>query len=88
MANFDQANQRREAVKGANNLLDLIRNLYESGRQIQALLALYQAGSDPTFNAAINALYTTAERAELAAMLAQVNTLVTDWQTNHAGAVQ
>jgi hypothetical protein len=87
MANFDTSQARRESVKQANNLLDLIRSLYQSGKQIQVLLALYQANTDPAFNAAINALYTSSERAELAVMLGQVNQLVTDWTNNHAGAV-
>jgi len=87
MANFDSANTRRESVRNANNLLDLIRDVYQSGKQIQTLLALYQANSDPTFTAAVNALYSGPERAELAVMLGQINTLVTDWTNNHAGAV-
>lgn len=87
MANFDTAITKREAVKQANNLLDLVQHMYQSGKQIQTLMALYQATTDPAFNAAINALFTSGERAELAVMLGQVNSLVTDWTTNHAGAV-
>jgi hypothetical protein len=87
MANFDTANTKRESIKQANNLLDHVRSLYASGVQIQTLLALYQAGTDPAFNAAINAIYTAPERQELAVMLAQINSLVTDWTANHAGAV-
>ena len=87
MANFDTANARHESLKQANNLLDHIRNLYASGTQIQASLALYQAGTDPAFNAAINAIYNAAERTELGVMLGQVNTLINDWTVNHAAAV-
>lgn len=87
MANFDSANAKHETVRNANNLLDHVRNLYAAGKEIQTLMALYQANSDPAFTAAINALYTTAERQELGVMLGQVNTLVNDWTANHAGAV-
>jgi hypothetical protein len=86
LANFDTSQAKRESVKQANNLLDLIRSVYANGKQIQTLLALYQAGSDPAFNAAINALYTAGERTELNAMLTQVNTLVNDWAANHITA--
>ena len=87
MANFDTSNARRESVRQANNLLDYIRSHYASGKQIQYLLALYQANTDPVFTASVNVLYTASERSELAVMLGQVNTLVGDWTTNHAGAV-
>ncbi len=49
MANFDSSTAKRESVKQANNLLDLIRDVYASGKQIQTLLALYQANTDPAF---------------------------------------
>lgn len=87
MANFDTSATRRESVKQANNLLDLVLHVYQSGKQVQTLLALFQAGTDPTFNAAVSALYSAAERQELATMLAQINTLITDWETNHRNAI-
>lgn len=88
MANFDNSATKRESVHAANNLLSNIRNMYLIGKDIQALLNRYQAGTDPVFNAAVNALYTASERTELGAMLAQVNALVSDFETNHAGAIQ
>ncbi len=50
-------------------------------------MALYQAGSDPTFNGAINALFTRSERQEIAAMQGQIDQLITDWELNHRGAI-
>lgn len=41
------------------------------------------AGTDPTLNAAFNALFTAAERTELAAMIAQLQTLKADWEVTH-----
>jgi hypothetical protein len=89
MANFDGAITRPKiaSVQQATNLLDLIGQVYHAGKQIQTLLALYQANTDPAFTGAINALYTASERTELGVMLAQINTLVADWAVNHAGAV-
>lgn len=87
MANFDQSQAKRNSVRDANNLLDLIRNTYQSAKAMQTLLARYQAGTDSTFNAAVNALYTPAERQELGAMLNQAAALVTDWETSHPAAI-
>jgi hypothetical protein len=88
MSNFDAASAaKQESVKQANNLLDHIRHLYASGKSIQAQLALYQAGTDTAFNAAVNALFTAGERTELSAMLSQVNTLVSSWETSHRAAI-
>ena len=87
MANFDTSATRRESVKSANNLLPHIQHIYQSCKSAQTLLALYQAGTDATFNAAVNALFTSAERTELGQMLADINTLVTAWEANHGSAI-
>jgi hypothetical protein len=87
MANFDAATQKQTAVLSAIGLLPALQSMYASGKQAQALLALYQSGTDPAFNAAVNALYTASERTELGVMLGHVNTLITTWTNNHAGAV-
>lgn len=87
MANFDTADDRHNAVHMANSLLPQVRGLYVQAKQVQAALALYQAGSTPAFNAAVNALFSASERTELGQMLSQINALVTDWETNHIGAI-
>jgi hypothetical protein len=87
VANFDTHQEKANAARKAFNVLALVRSVYESGKQVQLALALYQAGTDPVFNAAVNALFTSAERTELGQMLAQINALVTDWETNHRGAL-
>lgn len=85
MANFDNTNQAKlSSVQNASQFLDRVKALYIHAREMQTLLALYQSNSDPVFNAAINAMFTASERNELAAMLTQVNALVTDWDANHA----
>jgi hypothetical protein len=87
MANFDTHQDKANAVRRAMNVLAQVRSVYESGKLVQQALALYQAGTDPAFNAAINALFSSAERAELGVMLNQINTLITDWEANHMGAI-
>lgn len=87
MANFDTFAAKSDGARRAFNMLALIRNIYESGKQVQQGLALYQAGTDPAFNASVNALFTAGERTELNAMAQQINALVTDWEASHAGAL-
>jgi hypothetical protein len=83
MANFDTAAATLQSVSQATGLLGGIRALYSQAKQMQTLLALYSAGTDAKFTTAVNTIYIAAERAELSAMLTQVNALVTDWETNH-----
>lgn len=87
MANFDGAAAKLQSARDATNLLQLLRATYTTAKQVQSALALYQAGTDPVFVAAINALFTSAERSELGAMGAQLATLVSDWEASHAGAI-
>lgn len=87
MANFDGATAKEQSVRDANNLLAHIRGLYASCKSAQALMTRYQGGADPVFNGAVNSLFNASERAELVAMLGPINSLVTDWEANHAGAI-
>lgn len=87
MANFDSALAKQLTIRNAIGLLPALQSVYASGKQAQALLALYQANTDPAFTAAINALYTASEKTELGVMLAQINALVTDWELSHRGAI-
>lgn len=88
MTNFDGSMTKRNAVQRANNVLANVQAVYQSMLIVQASMALYTAGTDTVFNAAVNALFSTGERTELGQMLAGINTLVTDWETNHMGALQ
>ena len=88
MADFDTASTKAASIKKAANILPNIQAAYESLKVVQSLLALYVAGTDATFNAVVNSLFTSAERAKLAAMGTGANTLVTDWETNYPQALQ
>ena len=51
--------------------------------ELQTMLATYQAGTDPALNAALNAVYTAAERTEIGTMIAELNTLKAAWEAAH-----
>ena len=87
MANFDTSTQKLQSAKDATNVLQLFRALYSQAKLIQDALTRYQAGTDATFNAAMNALFTASERSELNTMAQQIDALVTDWEANHGGAL-
>lgn len=88
MANFDNSSIQHQSVHKANNVLANVQAVYSAAKIVQTLLALYQAGTDTTYNAAVNALFSQSERSELGAMLTSINSLVSDWETNHSGALQ
>ena len=80
---FDTAQTKIRAVSRAGNVLGLLRTVYAHANELTQALTTYQAGTDPTLNAAFNALFTPAERIELAAMIAQLQALKADWEANH-----
>ena len=84
---FETSETKIRAVARAGNVLGKLRTVYLYGKEVQAALALYQAGTDPVFNAAVDAVFTSAERAELGVMLGEINTLVSAWEANHAAAL-
>ena len=81
---FETAQTKIRAVGRAGNVLGLLRTIYAHMDELQAMLATYQAGTDPALNAALNAVYSAAERQELATMIGQLATLTADWEANHA----
>lgn len=87
MANFDTSAARRESVRNAVNVLDLLMAVYQAGKQAQLTMATYQANTDPILTSAINNFFTASERTELGTMLTQVNNLVSDWEASHRGAL-
>lgn len=84
---FENVATKQASVQRALNLLHQMRQLYAIGVNVQSILTDYQAGTNSTLNAAINAQFTAAERAELAVMLTQISALVTDWGANHSAAL-
>ncbi len=80
---FETTQAKVAAVVGAGNAHGLVRTIYAHMAALSTILATYQAGTDPALNAALNAVYSSAERAELAAMIGQLNTLKADWEGAH-----
>ena len=80
---FETTQAKVAAVVGAGNAHGLVRTIYAHMAALSTMLAAYQAGTDPALNAAINAVYTAGERTEIAAMIAELNTLKTAWEVTH-----
>ena len=80
---FENAQTKIRAVGRAGNVLGLLRTIYAHMDELQAMLATYQAGTDPALNAALNAVYSAAERTEIGAMIAELNTLKAAWEVSH-----
>ena len=87
MAFDDTTKSTIYSVALALGVWDEIRSVYQRAKSAQARLQLYQAGTDLKLNAAINTIFTSAERTELGQMLAQINSLVTNWETNHPDVI-
>jgi ABC-type transport system substrate-binding protein len=87
MGNFDQAAARLQSFYDAQNVPRMYRGIYDQSKVLITFMTRYQVANDPPFNAAIDALFTSAERNELGAMLAAVQALINDWETNHPAAV-
>lgn len=87
MANFDTYQTKQLALQRAALYLHYARQIYVAGKAMQQLKADYTAGTDTALVAATNALFTGAERTELSQMGTALDTLISDWETNHAGAL-
>lgn len=75
------------AFYDAAAFLDDIQIMYRQAKKARAKLALYQAGSNPQFNAAINAIIPPADRARIGTMLVQLDALVTEWEATYSDIV-
>jgi hypothetical protein len=83
MADFSSVTSIRDAILGANQIVNTFQVIYAQCLAVQSILARYQ--SDPAFKAEADHLFTPAQIAELGQMIAQVNALQSDWATNHKG---
>jgi hypothetical protein len=87
MADFATAAAKLQSVNEAANVLNSTRSAYGQAKAFVALIDRYTSGSDAAFNAAINALFTAAQRSELAAMAEDLRPIVVNWEANHASAL-
>ncbi len=81
---FDSSTRAKiTSVTEAAIVVQTVQETYRQAKAAQSMLQRYTAATDPNFNAAVNAMLSSAERTELGQMLAQINALVTDWEANH-----
>ena len=82
---FATAQQRIDAVGQVGNILGKLRTIHQFAVELRDARALYLAGTDPTFNAAFDAVFNVAgDRSELASVIASLTALaVTDWEGQH-----
>lgn len=85
---FTTAMDRIRAAEQAGEVLGALRTIHRMALRLQAALTLYQGGTDTTFNATFNALFTPADRTAIAEMIGELSALtITDWEANHADAL-
>lgn len=84
MANFTTVRNTINSQEEAAALLARLQAIYNQAQFAQSTINKYNAATDPTFNAAVNSIFTAGERSQLATMLTNLNTLVGAWTTNHA----
>lgn len=87
MADFTNFDAKLVSIQSAANLLPLLRGVYQQAKIVQTFLDKYVANNDPIFTAAVNALYTAAQRNEMASMSGDF-AAVLNWPTTHASALQ
>lgn len=84
MANYTVIRQKMSSYGKAAGLLPQLQQIYQQSAQVSAAIALFQAGTDPDFNAALGVIFTAEERAQLVQMLTHVNNLHAAWTANHS----
>lgn len=72
-----------QSFYSAANFLDTLRTTYQQAKAAQAKIALYQSGTDPQFNAAVNAIIPAADRARIAQMRVQIDALIVSWESDY-----
>lgn len=82
MPNYTLINERESSVLRAKSVQSLIKSAYEQAKATQGVIQLYLSGTDAEFNASIDEIFISSERTTLNAMLTNLNTLVTAWETD------
>ena len=87
MADFTNHEQKEASVAEALAIRNAIRSWYAAGKAIKRYIDRYAAGADTTYNSAVNALYTAAQRTELSAVATKAQANTADLEANHASLV-
>ncbi len=83
MPNFNPTQTKLNSIHKASALLEQLRTIYRQSKIAQASLLLYQAGTDPLFNATVDEIFAPSERTELNQMFTHLDALETNWTANH-----
>ena len=81
MADFSNIEQMMRDLQGSLGILNLLRDVYSTCTRVEELLARYQ--TDPVFTIQVDHVYSLDQLAELAVMVGDVQTLRSNWLTNH-----
>lgn len=87
MADFSTFRTRKTAFERGSGLVDRILAAYSAAAGVRDELAAYQAGTDAELVAAINAVFTAAQRQELGQVAQALATFAADMEANHSGLV-
>lgn len=87
MADFSNIDAKEESVNKATSVRNGVKTLYSQGKNVRTLMDLYTANTDPVFNAAINAIYSAAQRSELNVVRGKIDAFLDDLETNHASLI-
>lgn len=84
MANYTQVRSDIDSMSKAAQILPFLQDIYARAQRAQGAINLYTGGTDTTFNEAVEDIFDAGERTELNQMIGDLNTLVTEWNTNHS----
>jgi len=85
---FDATTKAKiESVRSASRMIQILASVYLQAKSAQALVQLYVGNTDPVFRAVVDQMFTAGEKAELQAMLTDLNSLVTAWEAQHPGVI-
>lgn len=87
MADFGGIQPTIQSVNQAAGLVNAVRGAYSQLKTVQAFMALYTANTDQTFTAAVNTIFTSAQRSELGNIAGDMGALITELETNHRSAL-
>jgi hypothetical protein len=80
---FETTDAKTQSVAQAMAIRNAIKTAYWQSKEVDRLLKLYTANTDPVFRAAVDTVYAASERAQLGAIAAKFAALVADIEANH-----
>lgn len=84
MSRYTIIRAKMDKYSQAAAVLPQLQSLYRQAVAITDIVELYQSGTDPAFNEAVENIFSVAERAKLGQMVNGLKTLIAAWEANHA----